>query len=137
MTNVSANKNLLFIDKIFQNTHDITKCYIKLDGELSLQNRLYNDNDGSLFSCNGMLFYLKNKQININNIQVMYNYDENKYVVKQHKINSVDITDNVIKLERIFSYNIIKLLDISIIFNPIQDDPPHYKVSLKTLERRQ
>lgn len=137
MTNVSANKNLLFIDKIFQNTHDITKCYIKLDGELSLQNRLYNDVDGSFFSCNGMLFYLKNKQININNIQVMYNYDENKYVVKQHKIDIADITDNVIKLERIFGYNIIKLLDISIIFNPIQDVLPHYKVSLKTLERRQ
>lgn len=137
MTNILANKNLLFIDKVFQNTRDITKCYIKLDGELSLQNRLYNDSDGYIYSCNGMLLYLENKQISINNIQVIYNYDETKYVVKQHNINASYLVDNVIKLERIFGYNIIKLLDISLTFNPIQDISPHYQVSLKTLERRQ
>lgn len=136
MTNISANKDLLFLDKLFLNTHDITNCYIQLDGVLSLQSRLFNDKDGAIFNCNGMLLYLKNKQININNVQVMYNYDENKYVVKQHRLVKEYIEDNRLTLNRIFGYNIVKVLNISLQFNPMQDEQPHYIVILNTLERR-
>ena len=137
MTSVTANKNLLFINKQFLNYCNNRECieYSVLDTS-GIRSVTTITNDKILKCCNGLILNIMNKNFKIilkkviDNTPTLYTYDNTKY-----ETSDVLHDSTLIKLKDLFNIkNFIKLLDINYNYNSSNQEWCIYLKILKLKE---